>query len=89
MEVLQLDLATEDPVFLELDKINKREIEELKNVKILYTDGSRALLALGTSLPLKYTKERLELTEPTAIFMMAQLTVVTMLLSISKAILPL
>src|SRR5262245_676896 len=47
IESFALNISTEDPVFLQLDVIDDRAIEELRKEKMLLVEGSRALIALG------------------------------------------
>ena len=46
VDVLALDLASEDPVFVQLDEMNEKVITELKKQKVLYADDQRMLVAL-------------------------------------------
>jgi hypothetical protein len=47
VEVLPLDLTTEDPLFVQLDTLDPQSAEVLVGQKVLYLEGSRALLALA------------------------------------------
>lgn len=47
LEVLPLDLASEDPLFVQLDSIDEDVAEVLKRQKVLSFDNQRMLVALG------------------------------------------
>ena len=47
VEVLPLDLATEDPLLVRLDAIDEGVAEELRKQKVLFADDQRMLVALG------------------------------------------
>ncbi len=47
VEILQLDLATEDPIFVHLDTISPRVAAELSRLKVLLREPNRVLVALG------------------------------------------
>lgn len=50
VEILPLDISTEDPLLVQLDEIDERAKEELKKQKILFADGQRMLVAIGPSI---------------------------------------
>lgn len=47
IEVLPLDLATEDPFFIQLNKIDDYNAGKVGKLKLLLVEGSRLLVALG------------------------------------------
>jgi hypothetical protein len=47
VESLALDISIEDPLFVQLDAIDNRALEELRKQKTLLVEGTRALVALG------------------------------------------
>jgi Peptidase family M28 len=50
IERLPLDISTEDPLFVQLDKIDKQTPEKLINQKVLFSDGRRMLFAMASSV---------------------------------------
>ncbi len=49
LEILPLNIALEDPIFVHLDKVTQKTSEELLERKVLFSDGRRILFALGPS----------------------------------------
>jgi hypothetical protein len=49
VDVLSLDLSTEDPLFIQLDDVDKQATDELTKRKVLFADDQRVLVAIGSS----------------------------------------
>lgn len=49
VEVLPLDISTEDPLFVQLDQVDERVTQELRTLKVLLVDERRALVAMEPS----------------------------------------
>ena len=49
VDVLPLNISTEDPMYVSIDRFDDRTTEKLREQKILSFDGHRALIALGPS----------------------------------------
>lgn len=49
VDILPLNISTEDPMYVSIDRVDDRTADKLKEQKILSYDGHRALIALGPS----------------------------------------
>jgi hypothetical protein len=49
VEVLPLDISTEDPLFIQLDTFDEKITKELRRQKVLFVEDRRMLVAMGPS----------------------------------------